>query len=117
MSKERKTRWFLEPKGGDTNESAMEDLAKVCGATDDQIHRSKLDGQDRPHDVVEVPHAFITRMWRSKRKFNFSFAVFYQKEGETRMHLWRFSPQDKVRRTRAVKDMEQKIRTRIQGAR
>lgn len=69
MARERTTTWFVEPKDGKTNESAMMDLVHSCGATDDKIYRDKLDNEGKPHDVVEVPYSFVTRMECNAAKF------------------------------------------------
>lgn len=88
MTRNRVTRWYVEPRNADTNESAMRDLAMWCGATDDKIHYRKKDNQGKEHDVVEVDHPFVAKMERNAVKFNQVFRIFTQTEGERAMNLW-----------------------------
>lgn len=88
MTKKRVTRWYVEPRYADTNESAMRDLAMWCGATDDKIHYRKMDNKGKEHDVVEVDHPFVAKMERNAVKFSQVFRVFTQTEGESAMNLW-----------------------------
>lgn len=103
------TRWFLEPRDAGTNENAMADLARLCNATEDMMHYGKLDNEGKPHDVVEVDHAFVAKMERSTRSFHFNFRVFTQKEGAQTMEEWKFGNKSKLRRTKAFKEMEAKV--------
>ena len=103
MSKNRTTRWYVEPRDADTNESAMADLMLSSGATEDKLHYGKKDNQGKPHDVVEVGHPFVAKMERNAVKFNQLYRVFKQTEGESRMNLWRFGGQSKLSRTKEIK--------------
>ena len=109
MTKKRVTRWFVEPRNADTNENAMADLAKVCGATDDKIYYRKMDNHGKEHDVVEVDHPFVAKMERNAVKFSQLIRVFTQTEGESAMRLWRFGGQKKLARTNEVKRVKQAI--------
>lgn len=109
MTKKRVTRWFVEPRNADTNESAMMDLVRTCNATEDKIHYRKKDNHGKEHDVVEVEHPFVSRMERNAAKFNQLFRVYKQTEGESRMNLWRLGGQKKLARTKEVKRIKQKI--------
>ncbi|MFZ2303499.1 MAG: hypothetical protein WAV98_01755 [Minisyncoccia bacterium] len=109
MSKNRVTRWYVEPRNADTNENAMVDLMRSSGATEDKLHYGKKDNQGKPHDVVEVDHPFVVKMERNVRKFNQLFRVYTQTEGESRMNLWRFGGQGKLSRTKEVKRMKKEI--------
>ena len=109
MSKNRVTRWYVEPRNADTNESAMADLMRSSGATEDKLHSGKLDNHGYKHDVVEVDHPFVAKMERNARKFNQLFRVFTQMEGESRMNLWRFGGQGKLSRTKEVRRVKREI--------
>lgn len=109
MKKERVTRWFVEPRNADTNDNAMADLARVCGATDDKIYYKKKDNQGNPHDVVEVDHPFVAKMERNAVKFNHLYLVFKQTDGENAMNPWRFGGQGKLSRTKEVKRVKKEI--------
>lgn len=109
MAKQRVTRWYVEPRNADTNESAMRDLAMWCGATDDKIHYRKKDNQGKEHDVVEVDHPFVAKMERNALKFSQVFRVFTQTEGESAINLWRFGGQKKLYRAKEVKRVKKEI--------
>lgn len=96
MSRNRVTKWYIEPRNADTNESAMRDLAMWCGATDDKIHYRKKDNQGKEHDVVEVGHPFVAKMERNAMKFSQVFSVFTQTDAESVMNLWRFGGQKEI---------------------
>ena len=113
MAEKRLTRWFVEPRDAATNESAMMDLARVCGATDENIHYGKLDNKGIPHDVVEVDHAFVARMERNKTKFNQQYRVFNEREGESAMRLWRFGDKKNLSNTKEMKRMRSKLAKRM----
>lgn len=109
---ERRTRWFVEPLDASTNESAMADLARVVGATDDNVHYERSDKEGRHHDVVEVPYTFVVRMENNAQKFDHKFRVFKQQDGERAMSLWPFGRQKKLARTAKVKRIAQALKER-----
>lgn len=111
------SQWFLSPKDGATNENAMADLAKTCGATDDMIHFKRPCTDGKRYDVVEVPYSFITKMERNSSKFRFAFLVFRQREGAEKMEPWPFTAKQMVRRTRQVQIMRKALRkVKMRGA-
>lgn len=111
MKKERVTTWFVEPLNATTNQNMMMDLVNQCGATEDKINRGKLDNEDVPHDVVEVPYPFIVRMECNAAKFEHKFRIFTHVEGESAMRMWPFGNHKKLRRTAEVKRVAKKIAT------
>jgi len=98
MGKGRVTRWFVEPMDAGTNESAMMDLVRSCGATEDMIYYRKPDNEGVLHDVVEVNHPFVARMECNAVKFQHRFRVFTQ-AGNGVMRLWPFGNQRKLSNT------------------
>ena len=109
MKKDRVTTWFVEPLNAATNQNAMMDLVNQCGATEDKIYHGKLDNEGVPHDVVEVPYRFITRMECNAAKFEHKFRIFTHVEGESAMRLWPFGNHKKVGRTAEVRRSEQQL--------
>ena len=100
-----KTTWFIEPRNAATNETTMEDLARVCGATSDKIYYDKFDNKGKSHNVVEAPsHNLITRVKASVPSFNLKFRVFRQKGDSGEMEecdLDTIKKQARARRTMA----------------
>ncbi|OHA85449.1 MAG: hypothetical protein A2408_00085 [Candidatus Yonathbacteria bacterium RIFOXYC1_FULL_52_10] len=102
MKKDADSQYFLSPKDGATNENVMADLAKTCGATEDMIHLQRPCTDGKRYDVIEVPYAFIAKMERNTREYEFKFLVFRQREGASEMEPWPFTKPKKVRRTKKV---------------
>ena len=111
QASQKKTWWFLESRNGPTNESATTELAAMCGATDDKVHRGRKDVNGKPHKVVEVTHAFIADMERNIPNFHFKFRVFVQKEGTDAMKEWTFGNKSNLQRTAKIK----RTKTQIAG--
>lgn len=102
VRKNRGTKWFVEPRNASTNETAIMDLVHECGASEDNIHRGKKDSSGAPHDVIEVDHAFITRLKANAEKFRLVFSIYAQAEGDRAMRRWTFEDKKCVRRTKKV---------------
>ncbi|MCK9344495.1 MAG: hypothetical protein M0P64_00020 [Candidatus Pacebacteria bacterium] len=110
--KERKTRWFVEPKNAATNDGVMQELLRVCGATEDNIFYNKKDVEGEEHQVIEVPRAFITRMENGQHTLQQKFHVFVQREGSHRMKRWLFGKNEKLSRNKKVKQVAKQLTRR-----
>lgn len=102
VRKNRRTKWFIEPRNASTNETAIMDLVQGCGASEDSIHRGKKDNKGAPHDVIEVDHLFITRLKANVEKFKLIFRIYTQAEGDRAMRIWTFEDKKSTRRTKKV---------------
>lgn len=109
MKKDRITTWFVEPLNATTNQNAMMDLVNRCGATEDKIYHGRLDNENVPHDVVEVPRPFIVRMECNATKFEHKFRIFTHVEGESAMRMWPFGNHKNLSRTAEVRRSEQQL--------
>lgn len=111
MKTDAGSQWLLSPNDGATNEDAMADLMRTCGATDDMIHFKRPCTDGKRYDVIEVPYSFITKMERNSSKYRFAFLVFRQREGAEKMEPWPFTKPKKVRRTKKVLGAKKALKT------
>ena len=107
-SDRRKTVWYVEIKGN-TNEIAMEDLARTCDATQDKFERHK-DPSGIPHQLLCVERSFINTLEKNQRKFNLLYTIFKKREGETCVRVWKFEVRKKLHRAKKFKEAEMQVK-------
>lgn len=101
--------WYIEVIGGDTNEIAMEHLAKTCDATLDKFEHHK-DCAGIPHELLSVKRAFINILEKNARKFKLVYRIFMKRQGDRCVRLWEFEGRKKIRRTKNFKKAEEGIK-------
>ena len=107
-SDRRKTVWYVEIKGN-TNEIAMEHLARTCDATQDKFERHK-DPSGIPHQLLCVERSFINTLEKNQRKFNLLYTIFKKREGETCVRVWKFEVRKKLHRAKKFKEAEMQVK-------
>lgn len=104
--------WYIEVIGGNTNEIAMEHLAKTCDATPDKFEHLK-DCAGIPHELLCVKRSFINILEKNVGKFKLVYRIYMKRQGDRCVRLWKYESKKKMHRTKKFKNAEKELR-RIQ---
>lgn len=111
----RVTTWYVKPGNAATNESLVNELLPVCGATADKVHRGVLDAHGKRHDLIEVPYESVSLLQKNRAKSGLAFEIYFRPEGQEFVRIWKLNQEGNLSRTGPVRDVRAKLKTMTRG--